>query len=1083
MLRALPRPVSGLLTALTFSQSRTPSGRRCVRRLWALEGLEDRVLLAATIYTVNSTTDTGAGSGTRGDLLYCIDQANANTNAGGSEIEFDPKVFGTPQIITLSSTLTLSETSGPEVISGPRANLVTVSGNNAVQVFSISGGVTATLTDLTISRGLAAQGGGLAIDGGNVSLTNVTVINNQAAGAAGAAGSAAGPGRIGVDGGNGVGGGIYLEKGNLTLNDDVIAGNVARGGAGGDGGAGGTGGAGGDGGAGGEGEGGGLYLSAGSVIIGTSSIESNIALGGTAGDGGAGGAGSPSGRMEVNGGLGGLGGTGGAGAGGGLYIAGGSVRLSSDTVSANSAHGGQGGFGGPGGAGGSGAPRSRTGGQGGSGGLGGLGGTGGAGAGGGLYIAGGSVRLSGDTVSANSAHGGQGGFGGPGGAGGTGGTGGAGPASGRPGASGFNFTYVQGVKGGSGGDGVHGGNGGSGGLAGIGGHGGTGGAAFGGGLYVTGGTVDLTFDLFVGGSAVGGSGGLGGSGGSGGRGALGYPGYPGGNGGRGGYGFVYFTRAAGSGTGPPHTSIRSSGPAGSGGNGGNGGGGGEGGRGGSGQSGGNGGNGGTAQGGGLYVSGGTVTLRDDTLSLDSAVGGAGAAGGKGGLGGAGGPGAPGGAGGAAGPGGFLFANQTASGHTTGPPGLPGNAGGNGNNGLSGGGGGSGEAGTSGVANGGGLYVTTGTLSLINSTIAYNDVGSGGAGGGLDAIAGSAILDNTIVAFNTNGTGTAAPADDIAGTISSASAYNLIGTGGSGGLTHTNGNKVGVADPGLGALASNGGRTQTIALLAGSPAIGAGQNPIDNVTMFTDQRGFIPSGAWSIGAYQPGNPAAAPTATLNAANVSMAGYGQTSYTFTITYTGAAGITPSSLAGSVVRVDPRGGGTPVTATMVSTVPNGPTDPWGDAQSFTVTYQMTPPGGSWTSADNSTYTVDLGGSPVSDTFGQTIPLGPDGTFQVQTGKIAIAKYGLARNLRTGFWTGSITLTNTGTSAFSGPIFILFNLRAAYVLENATGTYDGMPYLEVNVTNLAAGATTSAITVTFNTNVPPASYSTTYYLGTLGS
>ena len=38
-------------------------------------------------------------------------------------------------------------------------------------------------------------------------------------------------------------------------------------------------------------------------------------------------------------------------------------------------------------------------------------------------------------------------------------------------------------------------------------------------------------------------------------------------------------------------------------------------------------------------------------------------------------------------------------------------------------------------------------------------------------------------------------------LSLAGAYNLIGTGGSGGLTNgTNGNQVGVADPGLGPLA-------------------------------------------------------------------------------------------------------------------------------------------------------------------------------------------------------------------------------------------------------------------------------------------
>ena len=182
-------------------------------------------------------------------------------------------------------------------------------------------------------------------------------------------------------------------------------------------------------------------------------------------------------------------------------------------------------------------------------------------------------------------------------------------------------------------------------------------------------------------------------------------------------------------------------------------------------------------------------------------------------------------------------------------------------------------------------------------------------------------------------------------------------------------------------------------------------------------------------------------------------------------------------------PSGHGGPITATVVSTVADGPTDPWGDAQSFTVTYSITPPGGSWTSADNGTYSVSLGGTPVSDTQGNTIPSGPLGSFEVQTGKIAINKFGLARNLRTGLWTGNITLTNTGSSAFSGPIFILFDLPAGAILENATGTYDGMAYLEVSVASLAAGATTSAITVSFNTNVSPLAYSTSYYLVSLGS
>ncbi len=95
-------------------------------------------------------------------------------------------------------------------------------------------------------------------------------------------------------------------------------------------------------------------------------------------------------------------------------------------------------------------------------------------------------------------------------------------------------------------------------------------------------------------------------------------------------------------------------------------------------------------------------------------------------------------------------------------------------------------------------------------------------------------------------------------MSLAGAYNLIGTGGSGGLTNTNGNQVGVVDPDLGPLAYYGGPTQTIALLPGSPAIDAGSNalavdPSTGQPLTTDQRGpgfvRIYNGTVDIGAYE------------------------------------------------------------------------------------------------------------------------------------------------------------------------------------------------------------------------------------------
>src|SRR5262245_49348916 len=122
MSRNLSHSLSRLFSIRAARPSPKPSGARRGRRLWAPEGLEDRVVLSPTLYTVNAVTDTGAGTGTTGDLRYVIGRANGDPNPDGSLIRFDPTAFSSPQTITLSSTLELSGTAGPEVIDGPGAN-------------------------------------------------------------------------------------------------------------------------------------------------------------------------------------------------------------------------------------------------------------------------------------------------------------------------------------------------------------------------------------------------------------------------------------------------------------------------------------------------------------------------------------------------------------------------------------------------------------------------------------------------------------------------------------------------------------------------------------------------------------------------------------------------------------------------------------------------------------------------------------------------------------------------------------------------------------------------------------------------
>ncbi|HJT65247.1 MAG TPA: Ig-like domain-containing protein [Pyrinomonadaceae bacterium] len=164
------------------------------------------------------------------------------------------------------------------------------------------------------------------------------------------------------------------------------------------------------------------------------------------------------------------------------------------------------------------------------------------------------------------------------------------------------------------------------------------------------------------------------------------------------------------------------------------------------------------------------------------------------------------------------------------------------------------SGNTAAGSGGGIIVLGGTATSTNSTITNNsadsDNNSLGDGGGIRVQAGTFLLKNTIVAGNFNEDGASDAADDISGTVDPTSSFNLIGTGGAGGLTNgVNNNQTGVANPGLGALANNGGTTQTHALLQGSAAIEAGSNanlPVDTFdldgdantaeTLPVDQRG-------------------------------------------------------------------------------------------------------------------------------------------------------------------------------------------------------------------------------------------------------
>lgn len=136
------------------------------------------------------------------------------------------------------------------------------------------------------------------------------------------------------------------------------------------------------------------------------------------------------------------------------------------------------------------------------------------------------------------------------------------------------------------------------------------------------------------------------------------------------------------------------------------------------------------------------------------------------------------------------------------------------------------SGNSAVYAGGGIYSSSATLTLTNATVAENSGASGG-GGIYNGVGSGTVLVSTVVALNSGG--------DVDGDpLGAGSVNNLIGDSGSAGglIDGGNGNIVG-ADPQLAPLADNGGPTRTHALLAGSPAIDKGSNPLD---LASDQRG-------------------------------------------------------------------------------------------------------------------------------------------------------------------------------------------------------------------------------------------------------
>jgi hypothetical protein len=125
----------------------------------------------AATFTVTNTNDAGAGS-----LRQAV--LDSNTAAGSDTIVFDSS-FNAAKTITLAATININPATGDSLtITGPGANLLTVSGNNAVEIFFVSDGDIASISGMKLTLGKNNNGGAAIDNRGNLTVANAAFVSN-----------------------------------------------------------------------------------------------------------------------------------------------------------------------------------------------------------------------------------------------------------------------------------------------------------------------------------------------------------------------------------------------------------------------------------------------------------------------------------------------------------------------------------------------------------------------------------------------------------------------------------------------------------------------------------------------------------------------------------------------------------------------------------------------------------------------------------------------------------------------------------------------------------------------------------------
>jgi parallel beta-helix repeat protein len=133
-------------------------GRQRIRLF--LESLEDRRVPS----TVMNLNDAGLGS---------LRQAIIDTPSSGT-VDFQPGLSGTITLMTGEMLIDKNLT-----ITGPGADVITISGNHASRVFNITASSTVAITGLTAANGVSSMGGGI-FNSGTLTIISCVIRDNNA---------------------------------------------------------------------------------------------------------------------------------------------------------------------------------------------------------------------------------------------------------------------------------------------------------------------------------------------------------------------------------------------------------------------------------------------------------------------------------------------------------------------------------------------------------------------------------------------------------------------------------------------------------------------------------------------------------------------------------------------------------------------------------------------------------------------------------------------------------------------------------------------------------------------------------------